>query len=115
MLSRKDPIWKNQLITRELYHPSTVMPRLVQEIFRSLHEDIKSLYFLYNAEGKEEDAIIWALFLPGIATFYNHNQAILLEVLEKKTLDAAFIKKLTKATAKMMILYLDLPLPSELQ
>ncbi|NUM34552.1 MAG: TetR/AcrR family transcriptional regulator [Candidatus Brocadiae bacterium] len=114
VLSRKDPQWKNQLITRELYSPSAAMPRLVQEVFRSLHEDIKSLYFLCHPHAQEEDATVWALFLPGIATFYNHNQAILLEVLQKKSLDIKFIQKLTKATAKMMILYLGLPLPKEL-
>ncbi len=115
VLFQKAPEWKNRLITRELYHPSAVMPRLVEEIFREVYEDIKSLYFLVKPDGSEADASIWSMFLPGIATFYNHNRDILLEILGKKAFDTEFLHKATKATAKMMILYLNLPLPEGLR
>ncbi|MDR1270830.1 MAG: TetR/AcrR family transcriptional regulator [Planctomycetaceae bacterium] len=106
--------WKRQLILRELYNPSPVYQKYVDEILKIESQRMIDFYFMLAPNASLVDAFVWAHYPDTQAIYYLKAEA---PIAENRGKD--FIKKLDrnimKFTTRMMIMSLDLPIPDLLK
>ena len=114
-LVQQEPEWFHQLMLREITIPSSAMPLLMKEIIRPDHEGYVRLYKASKPDSSIQDANIWIFSLFSQAFFYNLAGVIVDEFAGMNALTPEMVNNITKCTAKMMILAVELPLPDDLR
>jgi AcrR family transcriptional regulator len=106
--------WKRQLIFRELFSPSPVYPKLVDEVLKYESEKMMEFYFMLVPNASPTDAFVWAHYPDTQATYY-----LMAEAPIAKHHGQDFVEELNrnviKTTTRMMIMLLDLPVPEILK
>lgn len=106
--------WRKKLIYREMLSPSSVFRPYVEKKLKEETEKMKEFFFTLCPEGSETDALYWSQLPCTQGLFY----FMTLDFLERQY-DSDFLGELDKVTikrtAKLMILFLDLPLPQMLE
>lgn len=106
--------WKRQLIFREMFEPSPVYQKLVDDVLKHESEKMMDFYFMLVPDASPIDAFVWAHYPDTQATYYliaetpivNHRGQDFIEKLNRNVI---------KTTTRMMIMLLDLPVPEILK
>lgn len=105
--------WKVRLIYRELLEPSTVFRSYVEKKLKGETEQMTEFYYAVCPEGSDADAYFWSQ-LPCTQALYYFQTLEFVENRFGKDFIEELNKTIIKRTAKLMILFLDLPLPEML-
>ncbi|MDR3196310.1 MAG: TetR/AcrR family transcriptional regulator [Planctomycetaceae bacterium] len=106
--------WKRQLIFRELFNPSPVYQKLVEEVLKHESEKMVEFYFMLVPNASFADAFVWAHYPDTQATFYLMAETVILEHLGRDFMEE-LNQKVMKTTTRMMIMSLNLPVPEMLK
>ncbi|MDR2117745.1 MAG: TetR/AcrR family transcriptional regulator [Planctomycetaceae bacterium] len=106
--------WKRQLIFRELFNPSPVYPKLVNEVLKLESEKMMEFYFMLVPNASLAEAFVWAHYPDTQATFYLMAESTIIEYLSKDFMEE-LNRNVIKNTTRMMIMSLDLPVPELLK
>ena len=106
--------WKMPLFVRESFQPSPAKQTLVDEVFRPLVSEILNFCREMNLGLSEEEMAFFAFFPSSQVMFYLMRMQSLQEISPEDFDEHWLYDRLTRFTAKAMILYLGLPLPEEL-
>ena len=105
--------WKLPLFIRESFQPSPANAALVEEVFRPFVTDILEFCRGLNLGLPEEELQFFAFFPSSQTMFYLMRMKNVREMACGEFDEERFYEQLTRFTAKVMILYLGLPLPEE--
>lgn len=109
-----DAEWQRKLVLRELFAPSPIYLRLVEEVLKKESEKMTEFYFILRPEGTMTDAYIWS-HMPDALNLYYMVAGSAIEAYFDKKFVMELEYKLTKTTARNMITMLDLPVPDMLK
>jgi hypothetical protein len=106
--------WKRQLIFRELFSPSPVYQKLVDEVLRHESEKMMDFYFMLVPNASLADAFVWAHYPDTQATFYLMAETTIANQLGQNFIEG-LNRNVIKTTTRMMIMLLGLPVPEMLK
>ena len=106
--------WKRKLILRELFNPSPVFLRLIEEVMNLEVEKMMEFYFVLHPNGSMEDAYVWS-HLPDTQSLYYIMAKTPIEAYYDKEFIGRLSQKVMNTTVRTMIMLLDLPLPDRLK
>ncbi|MDR0338538.1 MAG: TetR/AcrR family transcriptional regulator [Planctomycetaceae bacterium] len=106
--------WKRQLILRELYHPSPVYQKLVDEILKIESQRMIDFYFMLAPNASLVDAFVWAHYPDTQATYYLKAEDPIAQYRGQEFMEK-LNRNIIKFTTRMMIMSLDLPVPDLLK
>jgi len=107
--------WETQLFLREISKPSSVLPRLAEELFRPENDGSIEFYKAVKPNGTRKEAIAWSDMLFAQTVFYITAGDAIKIVRGPDSLDNEFFQATAKILSRAMILALDLPLPEDLK
>lgn len=106
--------WKRKLVFREMLEPSSIFRSYVEKKLKEETDEMFKFFYALCPEGSQTDAYYWTQFPCAQALYYFQTY----EFLEHRY-DSEFIadlnKTIVKRTAKLMIAFLDLPIPQMLE
>lgn len=116
-----DP-WRQQLIQRELANRTEIFSRLVNEGLKEESEKMVEFYYLLRPDGSPSEAFYWAHLPDTQGLYYFMADSIIESHFERhfecyverrfeEDYKADLDKTVIKSTAKLMIAYLNLPIP----
>lgn len=76
-LSLEEPPWKGCLMARELADPSGVMPRIIQDVARPVHDILLEIIGQLTPESSEEQRWLSVQSVIAQCHFFRHAQAVL--------------------------------------
>jgi AcrR family transcriptional regulator len=106
--------WKRQLIFRELFNPSPVYPKLVNEVLKDESEKMMNFYFMLVPNASPIEAFVWAHYPDTQATYYLMAETPIVDHLGQDFMEE-LNRKVMKTTTRMMIMLLGLPVPEMLK
>lgn len=106
--------WQRQLILRELFAPSSIFLKLVEDILKKEAEKMTEFYFLLNPEGTVEDAYVWAHMPDTQCLYYMMSESAITAYFDKQFMER-LEQTVIKTTVRNMIVMLDLPIPDVLK
>ncbi|MDR0705422.1 MAG: TetR/AcrR family transcriptional regulator [Planctomycetaceae bacterium] len=106
--------WKRQLILRELYHPSPVYQKLVDEVLKIELQRMIDFYFMLDPNASLVDAFVWASYPDTQVTYYLKAESSITQYSGQDFMDN-LNRNIIKFTIRMMIMSLGLPVPNLLK
>ena len=110
--SRRD--WKKRLIIQELFHPSPIMPTLVEKILKPDNEELADFFLVLSPAKSRSEAYAWADTLYAQGFFYLMAREPLAVLRGAENMGEDFLRTVAATTARSMILLAGLPLPANL-
>lgn len=107
--------WETQLFLREIANPSSVLPRIAEELFKPENDGSIDFYKTVKPNGTTKEAIAWSDMLFAQTVFYITAREAIEIVRGKDSLDNEFFQATARVLSRAMILALNLPLPEDLQ
>lgn len=106
--------WKQKLVYRELLHPSTVFRSYVEKKLQEETDKMTKFFYALCPDGSEADAYYWTQFPCAQALYYFETYEF---VVRRHGLEFIneYNKTIVRQTAKLMIAFLDLPIPQMLK
>ena len=115
VLLTKDPEWLHPLMARELTQPSSAFHIILEDLFKPEHEGYVSLYRAAKPDSEFDETAIWSFLIHAQAIFYTLGHEIVKTIVGENGVNKNFVSKISRITARMLILHLELPLPEELR
>lgn len=106
--------WKQKLIFRELFNPSSVYLKLIEKVLKLEADKRMEFFFILKPDGSPEDAYVWAHQPDAQTVFYIMAKGAL-EAFYDKEFIGRLSQKVMRTTIRNMITMLDLPLPDRWQ
>lgn len=105
--------WRRKLIHRELANRSLTFCRHVEKELKEEREKMVAFYFLLRPDGNLDEAVYWA-YLPDTQGLYHFMAGDVIGRQFDRDFKIDMDKTVVKNTAKIMIAFLNLPVPSML-
>lgn len=81
VLDEGRPAWHGKLMAREIIDPTAALDRIVDGVFRPLHERLISIVREFLGDGAEDGAVrLCVLSIIGQCLFYHHSRHVILRL-----------------------------------
>ncbi len=107
--------WERKILVREVANPSSAMPRISEQLFMPDILATRDVFKKIKPSASDEEADIWMDFLHAQIFFYSAAEDTFCLVQGKAYMDQELYQQAARATAKAMILLVQLPLPRDLR
>jgi AcrR family transcriptional regulator len=106
--------WKRKLILRELFEPSPLYLKVLENINDEQVEHLIRFYFMLAPHGTFIDACTWIAFPDSLSLYHLATRKLTERILSSEFLEELY-QNTFKSTIRAMILLLDLPVPDILK
>lgn len=112
-LSAREPLWHARLVMRCLIETSPVLQEVLHERFRPDRDALKTIFKMANPRLDDRTAELFASSFVGEAAFYVFARTPVLMTMNRDEYDELFLEAVALHVARMIILALGLPEPSD--